>query len=240
MKTIGIKELKTLVKKCLSAPGEFEGKTIVLWNADHLQYGIAYRVIEQCCVEYNQKNAHRQVWHKYSDFAFKTDDNTKIKVCCTRKDMYGFKDQGVLLNTGCFLKQDLNDWLTFINTHTNGKGKLSPDWVLIACAQADTYNLTENQFADNCVIYSIQPSFEEWSGWISQYNSPEVLNPIKAYIEVKNPDASFDYWQRILDALDGEDAKPLKQMAEEEFSRVVQGSIPGFPSKELWEFIQSL
>lgn len=244
MKTIGITDFKALVNKCLENPGEFNGKTILLWNADYMQYGIAYRVVEQCCIEYNKKSSDRQVWHEYSDFTFKKDDITKVKVCCTRDDMYGFKNQGVLFNTGCFVQSDLNDWLTFINKHSNEKGQLSPDWVLIACAQADSYGLDERQFSTNCEIYNIQPSVEEWKKWVSEFNSQDVLAPIVAYIEEKKPSISFDQWQRIMDALDmrlsNKENESLKQIGESEFDRVLGGSVPGFPSHELWDFIQSL
>ena len=50
MKTIGISDFKGLVNARLDDPNAYVGKTLVLWNAAYMNYGIAYRVIEECCV----------------------------------------------------------------------------------------------------------------------------------------------------------------------------------------------
>ena len=102
MKTIGISDFKGLVNARLDDPNAYVGKTLVLWNAAYMNYGIAYRVIEECCVEHNNANTNHQVWFKYSDMTFLTDDNTNIHGFCERSEMYGYKDQGILFNTGCF------------------------------------------------------------------------------------------------------------------------------------------
>lgn len=238
MKRIGIADFAALVKKCLANPGLYTSRTIVLWNASYMQYGIAYRIVEQCCEEHN-KNTDRQVWFKYSDYTFKTDDISDIKAY-----HQGYKTSGILFNTGCFMKTELDDWLKLVNTHENDKGRLSSDWVLIACAQASSYGLNEEQFSDDCEIFDIQPSVEEWAEWAARYHRPEVLNPIRAFIESKAPSVSFDDWLRIMNRLEQElfarKTKTLKQVSEKDFSLAVLSSIPGFPYyDELWTFVQS-
>jgi hypothetical protein len=250
MKTIGIAEFKTLVKECLTNPGSFAGKSIVLWNEGHMQYGMPYRIIEECCVEHNKNHADDQVWFTYSDTTFKTDEISTLRALCERKDMYGFKTRGILFNTGCYFPADEADaWLEFINTHKNKKGLLSSDWVLIACAYHgyDKYSVIEDQFTDNCDIYSLQPSLEEWTEWVAQYNSPEVLNTVRAFIEENSPAISFDHWQRIMEELDRElgfnDFKSLKQIPKEDLDHLLRSSYaflnPDFPFEAFENFIQS-
>lgn len=252
MEKIGIADFKALIKRSLADPGLFASKTIVLWNASYMQYGIAYRTIEQCCEEHNM-NSDQKVWFEYSDYAFKTDDIPNIKAYHD-----GLKTSGILFNTGCFMKTELDDWLKFVNTHENDKGCLSKDWVLIVCAQASSYDLDEKQFSDNCDIYDLQPSIEEWAEWAAQFYSPEVLNPIRAFIESRTPSVRFDDWQRIMQSLEkrmspmpaddrmaellppARKIEKLKQVSEKDFSLAVLGSIPGFPYyTELWDFVQS-
>lgn len=251
MKTIGIDDFKSLVKNCLENPASYADKTIVLWNADHMQYGIAYRIIEECCIEYNKKSTNNQVWYKYSDFTFKKDEITNIKVCpdisWVHTDMYGFKTRGILFNTGCFMNKELNEWLEFVNTRKNESGLLSNDWVLIACAHQADYNLKESDFSDNCAIYSIQPSVEEWANWVAKYNSAAVVIPIRAYIDEKNPSISLDIWNRVLNVLDDlvnskESARELKQISKKDYDLNMKGSLSfiynDFPFEALWDFIQ--
>ena len=246
MKTIGIAEFGALVKKCLETPDSFVGKSIVLWDADYVHYCMAYRITEQCCVEHNKKYPDQQVWHTHSDWTFKTDNISKIKTVCDREDMYGYKTKGILF-TCCLNKKDLNAWLKFVNTHEKDNGHLSNDWVLIAYAQEGYGDLDENHFSDNCDIYSIQPSVDEWAGWVAEYNSQAVIEPIRAFIETKKTSICFDYWQKVMDELDREmyhnDLNVLKQFSKDDFEGVVRSVIgwivPDFPYEDLWDFIQT-
>lgn len=47
MKTIGIADFKKLVMERLANPRDYAGRSLVLWNADYNDYGIACRVIKQ-------------------------------------------------------------------------------------------------------------------------------------------------------------------------------------------------
>ena len=77
MKTIGIADFKKLVMERLANPRDYADRSLVLWNADYNEYGIAYRVIKQCCKIYNKENPNDQVWFKDSDMCFASDDYTK-------------------------------------------------------------------------------------------------------------------------------------------------------------------
>jgi len=248
MKTIGISDFKALVNECLENPSLFAGKTVVLWKARPGKDSMAYRVIKHCCIEYNRKNVTDQAWFSYSDMTFRTDEIADLRVFCDQQDMYGYKEHGILLNTGCFYPADQFDaWLKFINTHENDRGRLSDRWVLIACAQEGSYVLEESLFGGNCDIYSLQPSLDEWSGWVARYNSQAVMGPVLAYIKEKRSDVSLDVWQIVLDELDGalfhNKVESLKQISEHDYDMAVRGSLglsyPDFPYKELWDFIQS-
>lgn len=238
MVKIGIAEFEKLVKECLENPDYYASKTIVLWNAEGTPLSIAPRVIEQCCVDYNKKNSDRQVWYSWSDLNFNSDDITNIEVYCLRKDMYGSKTRGVLFNTGYCLPKELSEWLGFINSHENDKGRLSNAWVLIACAQGDLLDLNQNQFSNNCIIYSIEPTVAEWAEWAAQFYSLAVIDPIREFIEAKHPNVSFDKWMVIMNEL--ELKLSLKQIPEQSFLRIVKGFLPKSTIPEdLWDFIQS-
>lgn len=133
MKEIGILEFEQLVMVRLSNPRDFAGRSLVLWNADYNNYGIAYRVIKQCCESYNKVNPDDQVWFKRSDMTFYEDDYTQPETWCSsrrihwnkylKKNVYGYKNElkrcGILFNTGCYRLELQDDWLKFVNTHTN-------------------------------------------------------------------------------------------------------------------------
>ena len=231
MKTIGIADFKKLVMERLANPRDYAGRSLVLWNADYMNYGIAYRVIEQCCESYNNENPNDQVWFRRSDMAFTIDDYTK-QTCLHEeyiKNENGngyhmhteMKRCGILFNTGCYMLYDKEDWLTFVNTHTNKNGGVHQDCAVIVCAQADQlayiqswgsndeFILKEEQFGNNCDIYSIQPTLDEWVTWITPYCHPEILKVVLAYIEkngignkgIRKEPHGFDYWQKVMSHL---------------------------------------
>lgn len=247
MKTLGISDFKSLVTDCLNNPGLYEGKSIILWNCSGEKFGIAWRAIKESCIKYNKDNVEHQAWYEYSDFCFWTDDYSEIKAFCDRDDMYGYKNHGILFNTGGFCFDDLGHWLSFINSHINEKGCISKDFVLIACAYAKAFDINENAFSENCLIYDLQPSIEEWAEWARNYYSPNVINPIREFIETKNPSISFDYWQKIMDSIEhemfDEEYESLKDFSENELESAIRSTIafevPNFPYKAFWDFIQT-
>ena len=83
MRTIGIADFKKLVMERLVNPRDYAGRSLVLWNADYMDYGIAYRVIEQCCERYNEENPNDQVWFRQSDMCFTDEDYTKLETIRT-------------------------------------------------------------------------------------------------------------------------------------------------------------
>ena len=233
MKTIGIADFKKLVMERLANPRDYAGRSLVLWNADYNEYGIACRVIKQCCKRYNKENSNDQVWFKLSDFCFTSDDYTK-QTCwheeyVKNENGNGYhshselKRCGILFNTGCYMLSEQEDWLKFVNTHTNQKGGVFQDCVVIVCAQADQltyislfgdskdsrYILKEEQFGNNCDIYSIQPTLDEWITWVEPDCHPEILKVVRAYIEkngienkgIRNEPYGFDFWQKVMDSL---------------------------------------
>ena len=223
MKIIGIADFKKLVMERLANPRDYAGRSLVLWNADYNKYGIAYRVIKQCCERYNKETPNDQVWFKLSDGA--NDDYTK-QTC--RHEEYvknengnGYhrhtevKRCGILLNTGCYMLSEKEDWLKFVNTHTNQNGAVFQDCAVIICAQADQlaymlwgsndkFILKEEQFGSNCDIYSIQPTYDEWVTWVAPDCHPEILKVVRAFIEkngAKHEPYGFDFWQRTIHSL---------------------------------------
>lgn len=238
MKTIGILELRELVNARLINPKSFAGKSLILWNADYLQYGIAYRVIEECCIEYNLAHTEQQKWIKYSDMTFTTDENTNLQEFCDRKDMYGYKNSGILFNTGCFLLTETSDWLKFVNTHQNARGDISTDWPLIACAHTEGTDITEDNFAENCEIYKLYPTVDEWEKWTSSCHNEDFLRMVIAY--TNGSIDNFDYWERALDCLESEykNIEELKQTKFESFAINLSDFFPRFPADDFWNFIQ--
>ena len=264
MKTIGIADFKKLVMERLANPRNYAGRSLVLWNADYNKYGIAYRVIKQCCERYNEENPNDQVWFKWSDTTFNTDDYTKQTCMCEKyvrdensNEYYmhvDMKRMGILFNTGCCIS---DNWLKFVNTHTNSKGGVYQDCAVIVCAQADqlTYFqycsskdskriLKEEQFGNNCDIYSIQPTIDEWAAWIAAYCQPEILKVVRAFIEkngIGDVPYGFEYWQRIIATLRNlvkDQGCPLNQIPK----RFVEIKVTGLvstksPAPEFCDFI---
>ena len=267
MKTIGIADLTQLVMDRLANPGDYAGRSLVLWNVDYSQYGIAYRVIEQCCELHNNENSNDQVWFRHSDMMFVDDDYTQ-KTCMYSEYVWDenaneynqhveIKRCGILFNTGCYMLSEQEDWLKLVNTHTNAKGGVVQDCAVIVCAQADQlayipfgsndpqWILTEEQFGDNCDIYSIQPTLDEWASWVAPYCHPEVLNVVLAYIEkngIGNVPYGFEYWQRIMSKLNNlvEDNEgcPLIQIPKRDVETAVKGLVgTKSPAPEFCDFI---
>lgn len=223
MKTIGIADFKKLVMERLANPRDYAGRSLVLWNADYCEYGIAHRVIEQCCKMYNNENPNDQVWFKLSDMSFASNDYTE-QTCLHEeyiKNENGngyhmhteMKRCGILFNTGCYMLYDKENWLTFVNTHTNQKGGVHQDCAVIICAQADQlayiqswgsndeFILKEEQFGSNCDIYSIQPTLDEWTKWAESFYDAEIIKIVRAYIEKNGVIKHFDWWMRIMKEL---------------------------------------
>lgn len=247
MKTIGISEFKELINARLANPSAYVGKTLVLWNSTAKDYGIAYRVIEECCVDFNKANPENPVWFKYNGVNFLDDNNKEIQVCCDRKDMYGFKKRGILFESGDLFLDTKEDWLKFINTHQNKKGGISPNWTLVACAQVEQTGLGEDGFAENCEICKLQPTVDEWAEWMKGKCEERDLKPLVAFIKEKNPSIDFSYWNLALGALEGElidnDYEVLSQLSHDDFEGCLRSClgvrVKGFPYNQLWEFVQS-
>lgn len=268
MKIIGIADFKNLVMERLANPRDYAGRSLVLWNADYMKYGIAYRVIKQCCKSYNNENPNDQVWFKKSDMTFNNDDYTQPKTlhnfyvwdeelkeydsCCELKRC------GILFNTGCYMLYDKEDWLKFVNTHTNQKGGVFQDCVVIVCAQADQltyislfgdskdsrYILKEEQFGNNCDIYSIQPTLDEWVTWVEPDCHPEIFKVVRAYIEkngIGDEPYGFEYWQRIMDSLNNlvkVEGCPINQIPKEFVKTKIMGAVSTkSPAPEFCDFI---
>lgn len=266
MKTIGIADFKKLVMERLANPKDYAGRSLVLWNADYNDYGIAYRVIEQCCEIYNKQNPNDQVWFRVSDMTFDNDDYTKQTCMCKKyvrdektneyHQHIEMKECGILFNTGCYMLSDKEDWLKFVNTHTNRRGHVFQDCAVIVCAQADQLSyfpswgskdpfiLKEEQFGDNCDIYSIQPTLDEWATWVAPYCDPEILKVVLAYIEkngIGDVPYGFEYWQRIMDALDilvNDEGCPINQIPKEFVETRLCGAVSTqSPAPEFCDFI---
>lgn len=225
MKTIGIADFEKLVMERLANPRSFAGKSLLLWNEQYVANGsISYKVINDCCIKHNIANPDKQVWHAYSDFCFYSDNITEIKELCEQENMYGFKTSGILYNTGCFLKDEieLKRWLEFINTHVNQTGHLSEDWSLIACAQASSYDLTEDLFEENCDIYELKPTVDEWARWVSPSCNQHVLRTVLAYIDKNGQTLDFFWWKIIMNdvthLLKEYECETIDQIPEKEYN----------------------
>ena len=250
MKTIEIADFKKLVMERLANPRDYAGRSLVLWNADYNNSGIAYRVIKQCCIEYDKENLDDQVWFKYSDFMFQKEDYTNSKILpkwdsfCKTELEFGYKRMGIIFNTGCYMLSDKEDWFNFINTHTNSCGNVSQDSAVIVCAHADQLTLKEEQFGSNCDIYCIQPTLDEWAAWVVPYCHPEILKVVRAFIEkngIGDEPYGFEYWQRIMWVLNNlveDEGCPLNQIPKSYVETRVCGAVSTkSPAPEFCDFI---
>lgn len=257
MKIIGIEDFKKLVMERIANRRDYTGRSLVLWNADYNNYGIAYQVIKQCCIEYDKENPNLQLWFRRSDMMFKDENYTESNVMSEPYEEFGckYKRMGILLNTGCYLPKDQEDWFKFVNTHTNKYGHIFKDCVVIVCAQADqlTYFsslkdpkmvLKEEQFGNNCDIYSIQPTLDEWVTWVTPYCHPEILKVVRAYLEkngIANEPYGFEYWQRVMNSLNNlvkESDCPINQIPKEDIEMKIMGAVSTeSPAPEFCNFI---
>jgi hypothetical protein len=154
---------------------------------------------------------------------------------------------GILLNTGCYKLSEKEDWLKFVNTHTNQNGGVFQDCAVIICAQADLLSFQEEQFGDNCDIYSIQPTLDEWITWVEPDCHPEIFKVVRAYIEkngienkgIRNEPYGFDFWQKVMDSLyylAEESDCPLNQIQKMEVDLELKGRF-GTKNQTINEFI---
>ena len=223
----------------LENPSLFENKSLLLWHATYVQDGLAYPIIRHCCVRYNRLHPDNQAWLKYSDFTFTTDDYTVIKECCDREDMYGFKTHGILFNTGCYMKPENAEWLSFINTHKNSKGPLSSQWALIACVNDPDWD--ENSFAANCILYHLQPTIDEWYDWLKSGYPATILDTVVAYMRKEGLATDSYIWCRMLNMLEEEmedgNITDIKQLPRKDFDFALEGAFPAALVDGLWDFI---
>lgn len=268
MKVIGIADFEKLVMERLYNPKKFAGRSLVVWNGTYMDYGIAYRIIKQCCEKFNKENPDDQIWFKRSDYTFKDDDYTqpktwewydkmvwdkKSKEYVEQRDTKKMKRCGIIYNTGCFIFEEKDDWLKFVNTHTNNCGSVAQDCVLIAHAHstndAKKYNFKEEQFGSNCDIYSIQPTIDEWYKWAGQYYDTEIMEVVRAYIEINGVINGFDYWMNIMEGLRRLKSRysrrenkeyPLCQIPEDEITFEILGiATLNHPAPDFCKFIHS-
>ena len=155
---------------------------------------------------------------------------------------------GILFNTGCYMLYEQEEWLKFVNTHTNQNGGIFQDCAVIVCAQADQLDpqwiLKEEQFGNNCDIYSIQPTLDEWIAWVTPYCHPEILKVVRAYLEkngIANEPYGFEYWQRIMNSLNDlvkESDCPINQIPKEDIEVKIMGAVSTkSPAPEFCNFI---
>lgn len=237
MKTIGIADFKELVMERLANPSLFAGRSLLLWNEHYMYDGsISYNVMRQCCIEHNEANPDKQAWIKYSDTLFYSDNITEI---LKYERNIGTFTRGILYNTGCFFPYKYIDkWLKFINTHVNDTGNLSADWSLIACVQANSphYNITEGDFADNCDIYELKPTIEEWAQWLLEGDmgsniicEVNALSSVLKYIDKNGLTISYYWWNIILNKVSWllikNDYETIDQIPDGELEDAIKGEM---------------
>ena len=251
MKIIGVADFKKLVMERLANPKDYVGRSLVLWNADYNGYGIAHRVIKSCCEEYNKENQDDQVWFRMSDMMFNDEDYTRPKTWHTwyewdenvkeYESCHELKRCGILFNTGCYMPFEQEGWFNFINTHTNRFGHIFQDCAVIVCAQADLMILKEDQFGNNCDIYSIQPTLEEWTKWTESFYDSEIIKVVRAYIEKNGVIRNFDYWLRIMNGLKNlkeNEGCSINQIPKEDVETKIMGAVSTkSPAPEFCDFI---
>ena len=254
MKSLSIRQFQDIVSDCLTNSGKYKGKSIVLWDSHPGPESIEYQIIKNCCISYNKAHGDNQVWFKElltmdSEVSYFV---TTSKVVCERKDMYGWKSRGIVLDDGIisFLapaEEELSQWLRWVNTHEVQGKTLSTDWTLIACAQTRNFAISENMFSEDCILFEFKPSVEEWAEWMKDKCDEKILKPIVAFIKEKDSTIDLFYWNIAVDALKRElvhnDYETLSQLSHEEFDSCLGGvlafKIEDFPYDELWEFIQN-
>lgn len=254
VKTIGIKRFQEIVMDSLSNPLQYAGKSIVLWNSYSGPDSIEYKIVEECCVNYNNGHIDNQVWFKELLFLRQATYAITSKAFCKRKDMYGYKNMGILLDSGYISalrpsNEEITHWLNFVNSQEYQGETLSSDWTLITCAQASYYSFTEEMFSKECVLYEFKPSVDEWAQWMKDKCDERDLKPIVAFIKETESSIDLFYWGLVLEALKRElvekEYEVLSQLSYEEFdsclgldSRIHRGC-KDFPYDELWKYIQN-
>ena len=260
MKNIGIAYFEKLVMERLSNPSEFSDRSLVLWNSDFKEYSIVYRVLEQCCIEYNQNNPNDKICLFKSGTVFDTDDYT-------RQNIHGQPERGkifsplrrfgILFITGLYLNNQKDEWLELVNKHKNNIGNVNEDIVVIVCVQAQDQHSRwgvddsakaflpkEDDFDDNCDIYCINPSIYEWSNWAKPFSDPELLELVCTYIKKNGVGWGFDYWLRIMNMLEllkeNEDysVNSIREIPQKVVKTKISGIIgKGNPSSDFCDFI---
>lgn len=244
MKTIGIAGFEKLVMERLENPSLFENKTLVLWGQRCYPDNLPEKIIRRCCIKFNKLFPDNQAWYKrYSGFTFDKDDYTEIEELCKVKEMYGFKHHGIFLNDGEYWSNLKDDWLTFVNSHNNSVGHLSPQWPMIAYAN-NLPELETDNFGDNCTLYRFQPSIDEWHDWLKPIYSADILDPIVDYMKTKGLSTDSHPWEVILDELTSEtidkEVDDLNLLSREDFDRALGGHGYHWPAsleEDLWNFI---
>lgn len=259
IKPIGIEDFTRLVKDRLENPEAYSGQTLILWNGSDEKDGVANQVIEQSCVEYNKSNPDAQVWVRYSSGTFHKDNYSHYSQDWT----CGNKTCRIIFNVGSFWKDrtpSFEDWLRFVTTHKNNCGQIPDDCSLIACVPADWNILRADQFPENCDIYSLQPSVEEWAQWAAPYfKKSKVFQPVLSFLTKKGnvtdfvihkhtrKQTDFLYMGRLIENLDkrleATNLQSIKELPkiviEEEVNHAIGWRNNGFPIEEFWEFIQN-
>lgn len=243
MVIIGISDFKRLVSERLSNPKEYANRTLLLWNGHFIPGFFEYEMIEQCCLNYNKSHPDDQVWFTYSDFCFQDDDYSKRQALYCY-DGIGYKPRRILCNSGCFMPNEAKQWVRFVNTRANNKGKLPEDCVLIACVPPHcSCNFQEKQFSGNCDIVCLKPSVEEWRQWMSSRCNSETLECLLSFIESKEIEPDYFLLDQIISKLElilqNRGLQFVSQLSQDDFDVALLEVATKFPIHDFWEFIQA-
>ena len=239
METIGIADFEKLVMARLENPSSFENETLVLWHQRCYPHNLPERIIEDCCVRFNQVFPGDQAWFKR--FSGPTGNYSEIKEFCPKRGMSGFKNHGILLDDGgTVLDSNIDEWLRFVNTHINSFGHLSSLWPMIAYANNPRSNTDD--FGENCTLYHFQPSIDEWYDWFKPLYPAFILDPIVDYMRAKGLSTDSYAWESILYNAKHETkhtgVEDLKQLTRNDCNEVFHDPLyPDSLVEDLWGFI---
>lgn len=244
IKEIGIKDLRSLIRRRIENPQRFKNNTLIIWNGGYVQTSVLYHVIKDECIAYNKTQPQENMaGYKYADFKFMTDDYTASDYyMLNQATCEGYMShKGILLDTGCCLADEKDSFVDFINTRVNLQGHVSENWALVVCGHYESSS--PEMFGGNCEMYELAPEVEEWGEYLLERYNEAVCKPIIAYVKEKGFQMELFRWNNVIRALEYKLKKneltDLTQLPQKDFRQAI-GGLGGNKYSEFKEVMDGL
>lgn len=243
IKKIGIKDLRSLIRRRIENPQRFKNNTLIIWNGGDVQTSVLYHIIKDECIAYNKTQPQENMaGYQYADLGFRTDDYTSSDYyMLNHATCEGYMShKGILLDTGCFFTDEKEYFIDFINTRVNLEGHVSENWALVACAH---YEISSPEmFGSSCEMYELAPEVEEWGEYLLERYNEAVCKPIIAYVKEKGFQMELFRWNNVIEHLESElednELTDLTQLPRKDFRKAIRG-LGGFNCQEFKEVMDN-